>query len=261
MPIFCSVFFDQNEDIDKTATVIASEGISRALLKMEEIEQKLDSIEKNINAWFGQSIKELNTGLVALTSTENVFNVRLRIAKAKAIGKTKTIRKKIIDKAVLIWEVSRVYTIKQFHVLNSQYDTILKKYGLAGKSAPISSELSDFLGETGQAIEKLPFVYQRLFKIAPLEDKNFFEGHEREVIEINTAYNNWTKSRYAPTIIIGENGSGKSTRINLFLNELERQEYLKKQYFSSLNKFARDNISLALLFWLRSTVDVKKDTM
>ncbi len=412
--------YEQKDDAENNPIIIASEGLSRALLKIEDVEKILDSIDVNISQEFGNAIQHLNAGLVGLTSTEKVFNVRLRIAKAKAIGKTKAMRKQVIDKAIFYWETSRDWVLNQIKFLDNQYDAILKQYGLARKSIPISSELSDFLGETGKAIEKLPFVYQRLFKIAPLEDKNFFEGHEQEVIEINAAYNNWIKDRYAPTIIIGENGSGKSTLINLFLNDLERdfliirktcpiklytksmfliflqeifntegfnsidkvikhinnsnrkqviiieniqhlflknvdgfegfkmlfelisktnhmvfwmfsislytwnfldktlnmsdyfgyvikvqelqddkiidmilkrhrvsgykvefkvsdetknlkqykklapeqrQDYLKKQYFSSLNKFAKDNISLALLFWLRSAIDVTKDTI
>ena len=41
----------------------------------------------------------------------------------------------------------------------------------------------------------------------------------------------------------------------------KKQEYLSKQYFSDLNKFAKSNISLALLFWLRSTREVSGDTI
>ncbi len=217
--------FEQDDKAENKPTVIASEGLSRAILKIEEVENTLDSIDDNITQEFGNAIRDLNAGLVGLTSTEKVFNVRLRIAKAKAIGKTKAMRKQAIDKAIFYWETSRDWVLKQIKYFDEQYDALLKQYGLARKTAPISSELSDFLGETGKSIEKLPFVYQRLFKIAPLEDKNFFEGHEQEVIEINAAYNNWIKDRYAPTIIIGENGSGKSTLINLFLNDLER-DYL-----------------------------------
>jgi hypothetical protein len=41
----------------------------------------------------------------------------------------------------------------------------------------------------------------------------------------------------------------------------KRQDYLKKKYFSALNNFARSNISLALMFWLRSIKDVTKDSI
>ena len=41
----------------------------------------------------------------------------------------------------------------------------------------------------------------------------------------------------------------------------KKQDFLFKQYFSDLNKFAKSNISLALLFWLRSAKEVSGDTI
>jgi hypothetical protein len=40
-----------------------------------------------------------------------------------------------------------------------------------------------------------------------------------------------------------------------------KQDYLRKEYFKNLIKFAKSNISLALLFWLRSTQNVTVDTI
>ncbi len=45
------------------------------------------------------------------------------------------------------------------------------------------------------------------------------------------------------------------------LTQEEKQEYLKNEYFSDLNKFAKSNISLSLLYWLRSTNEVTGDTI
>ena len=45
------------------------------------------------------------------------------------------------------------------------------------------------------------------------------------------------------------------------IGEEKKQDYLSRQYFSDLNKFAKSNISLALLFWLRSTKEVSGDTI
>ncbi len=45
------------------------------------------------------------------------------------------------------------------------------------------------------------------------------------------------------------------------LSDAEKQEYLRNEYFKNLNKFSKSNISLALLFWLRSTQSVTSDTI
>jgi hypothetical protein len=39
---------------------------------------------------------------------------------------------------------------------------------------------------------------------------------------------------------------------------VQQQNILEKQFFNSLNKFAQSNVSLALLFWLRSIKEIKK---
>jgi hypothetical protein len=52
--------------------------------------------------------------------------------------------------------------------------------------------------------------------------------------------------------------SGEITLSKSFqkLDDAEKQQYLQKQFFSSLNKMANGNISLAQLYWLRSTQNV-----
>jgi hypothetical protein len=45
------------------------------------------------------------------------------------------------------------------------------------------------------------------------------------------------------------------------MTEEEKQFYLRKSFFSNLNKSCNGNISLALLFWLRSTYEVSEESI
>ncbi|MEQ8910582.1 MAG: ATP-binding protein [Vicingaceae bacterium] len=45
------------------------------------------------------------------------------------------------------------------------------------------------------------------------------------------------------------------------MSEEEEQKYLKTRYFTRLNNFAQSNISLALLYWIRSTQKVEDNTI
>ncbi len=45
------------------------------------------------------------------------------------------------------------------------------------------------------------------------------------------------------------------------MNEEERQPFLRKEFFSNLNKSCNGNISLALLYWLRSTREVSEESI
>lgn len=47
----------------------------------------------------------------------------------------------------------------------------------------------------------------------------------------------------------------------LKLNEKERQAYLKKSFFKELNQMSNGNVSLAQLYWLRSTHGITEDTI
>ncbi len=41
----------------------------------------------------------------------------------------------------------------------------------------------------------------------------------------------------------------------------ERQEFLKKEFFNELNKIAKSNISIAMIYWLRSTKQTVENTI
>ena len=45
------------------------------------------------------------------------------------------------------------------------------------------------------------------------------------------------------------------------MNPAERQEFLKNEFFSFLYRFSKSNLSLALLYWLRTTKEVSGDTI
>jgi hypothetical protein len=45
------------------------------------------------------------------------------------------------------------------------------------------------------------------------------------------------------------------------MDDEKRQEFLRKGFFSNLNKSCNGNISLALLYWLRSTHEVSEESI
>jgi hypothetical protein len=47
----------------------------------------------------------------------------------------------------------------------------------------------------------------------------------------------------------------------MHMTEEKRQDYLSKSYQSSLARFARGNISLALVHWIRSTIEIQEKTV
>ncbi len=45
------------------------------------------------------------------------------------------------------------------------------------------------------------------------------------------------------------------------MNEKEKQDYLFKQFFKQLNLLAQGNLSVAFIFWLRSTNGIKENVL
>ena len=200
---------------------IAIEGIDRAIAKKDLIEEKLKDIEKDIDDSLFSSVESINEDLVKLTRNENILDIKLKITKDKAVYRTQLIKKNIFDFVKNFFP--QVYQLlkKGFTDTKGLYRNVKTRLGFVSKPVSISTEIADFLAETEIAISKLPFVYQRLFRIEPLEDERFFEGREKELSHLKEAYKNWKLKRYAPVIIYGEKGSGITTLLNFYFKNLE----------------------------------------
>ena len=149
---------------------VALEGLNRAISKSDEVKTQLLDVQNQIINSTSDIIGNFNEKLLKLTNSDNILEIRLRIAKAKAIQKTKQFRSKVIQSLKDIFPQVLNLFKRIFVESGNLYKNLRVKFGLERKKVKISAEISDFLAETESAINKLPYVYQRLFKIEPLED-------------------------------------------------------------------------------------------
>ncbi len=217
----------ENREQEETHPVtIASEGIQRAIARTDEIKSRLFEVHENIISTVSESTGSYNKKILTLTDTDNIIGIRLRVAKAKAIEKTMQFKGKALQ-SVKDFIPGTIELFKQaFTRSGSLYKNFRKRFGLEPSKLKISTEISDFLTETENAVNKLPYVYQRLFRIEPLEDEKFYEKRTTEIDRLNLALDNWKKGRYAPAVIIGEKGSGITTTINFLLKNIHIEEEL-----------------------------------
>jgi hypothetical protein len=61
---------------------------------------------------------------------------------------------------------------------------------------------------------KLPMIYQRLFRLDPVEDLRFLIGRQDEMNALAEARLLWEHGRDAAVVIVGERGSGKTSLLN-----------------------------------------------
>ncbi len=226
-----SLYESEEKDAAK-ARSIAEEGLQRAIKSAESAQEQVRTVGRDVDAAAWQAIKQFNNNLVALKSNDYALEIKLRIAKAKAIDRTQALKQQSLDYLKHGIPDAARYVQRQYATLSETASVYRQRFGLAPAAATVTTEVSDFLNDTEVAVDRLPYVYQRLYGNRPLEDAVFYEERTSEMALLQKAYHNWGRQRYASTILIGEKGTGATTLINFFLKrlpsvELERYELIR----------------------------------
>jgi hypothetical protein len=77
--------------------------------------------------------------------------------------------------------------------------------------------------ELAEHLQTLPPVYRRLYSTEPLLNREFLVGRDSELQTLADTYKRWRAQRAANIAIIGGEGSGKSSLINCFENEIAEE--------------------------------------
>lgn len=195
---------------------IAVEGLGRALDRISETIDGLQEMSAGISSTFAESAAQFTTRLRSYLTTENMLDARSRILKARALKKGENIRLRITGWSRSMWSRLSGMAAIIWTFLVRRHALVRMKLGLDQPEPVVSPEISDFLAETQKAIARLPYVYQRLFVLSPLDDEKFFRGRKAELDRLSEAFRNWQSGRYAPAVIVGETGSGTTSLLNLF---------------------------------------------
>ena len=150
------------------------------------------------------------------------------MAKAKAKAKVKKTRDRLFSTfrnfLPVTLERIKVYSKKIFRF----YSDTRKQFGLTESRESIASEISDFLSSAHSSLEKLPYIYRRLFQISPLENDRLYIYRELEESQLLVAHTNWLNGGYAPVIISAEKGGGITSFLNIYLEKIENKVSIKR---------------------------------
>ena len=219
----------KEEQSEENIQELTMEGIERTQAKSDGISEQLNEIELLITKNLKTAVDTLNSGLLKLTINENITDLRLRLAKAKAVEKTEDYKRKLLIKVKNFLPIALRYLRQKSTITKTILTSYAKKLGLIEQPVELSAELSDFLTQTEGAIEQLPYVYRRLYSIKPTEEEVFFVGREHEIKNLTKAYENWKAGNYSATAITGEKGSGASSLLNFLLKEITKEKILRKK--------------------------------
>ncbi len=217
-----SVYGRESETSEEPQQV-ASEGLKRGLTNAERLHEQLQSLIKFQEAELQQAIQDFSRKLTELTDNHYVLELKLRLARAQATQKTKVLREKTFRYARLAIPRSAKFVTQKYQEGAQQIGFYRKQIGIEA-GGEVTTEISDFLAETDAAINRLPYVYQRLFSVQPLKESVFYREHPAVMARLQQAFESWKRGCYASTILVGQKGSGLTTLIRFFLNSLPRTE-------------------------------------
>lgn len=190
----------------------AEERCSYSILFANALSDNLNLINKNL-------VKE-----ITLTISPEQLKIRhIQMLKKRLILDFKRKINSYLDIIVIFGRKNYLKAINLFKELRSKYSSYKEVLGLSVSQASINSELSNYLSETEGAIAKLPLMYQRLFSITPVNNAKFRLVRPKVVEKLEKAYSNWTSSKFAPTCVVGETGSGLTSLINEFIEKFGHQ--------------------------------------
>ena len=228
---------NSTNDLEKVEEIkqVSVEGMQRASAKTDTIESELHNITQLIHLNLKKEIDELNVDLIKLTVNENITNLRIQLAKAKAIEKTKIYRQEILNKIRNFIPIALRFLRTKFNLVKNYLVVFQERIGLLDRKSTLTNELSDFLLQTDLAIQQLPFVYRRLYEIKPLDEESFFEGRIDELSQLESAFKSWEEEKISSAVVVGEKGSGASSLINAFVRKHGNVPTIRMQLKNSIS--------------------------
>lgn len=237
------LMIQQQDENSINAVEVAIDGYKRAINHLEKVESTLSIIRNNISDELSQAVNGFNDDIEKLKDTENAIALNLKIARIKAVERTNRYKNvlKLFIKNFIPKSLKGLKRAKE--IVSEKYREIKSTFGFAPPKKYVSFELTEFIGQTQQALKKLPFVYQRLYQLSPTDEERFFVNREKELEQLTKSFDNWKKDRFITVAIIGEKGSGVTSLINVFLRRteikmpivkfnLDRKIHTIEQYFN-----------------------------
>lgn len=235
------------------AKQICSEGLLRSQEKIAGTKAINDTFILKQTDDLKAAITTLSESLVELTINNSALQIKFRIVRAKALARSQEVKKKIIAKIVNLLPVLIERGKQLFAVIESSSMKIVKKFAFDEAQTYITTDISHFLSTAQLSISKLPYIYQRLFSFEPLDNFDLYVDRKQPMEELEMAYENWQQEKFAPVVLIGERGSGKTTFLRKFIQTSKRNEKIILIDFLNEYKPASENFKRLL-----ETVQTKK---
>ncbi|MCI0488337.1 MAG: ATP-binding protein, partial [Blastocatellia bacterium] len=218
------------DDRDEVARLreLALGGIERANVRLETTTEKVirlkDQVYEQIIAQVDNRMRDLETLILKRSS----FDIKVHLKQRQALAQSYLFLGRVWRWAVSIYRrlILRYRPLSQEVVKDLKLSLGLHQFTPAEILAIYDQSLLN-----RSVIEKLPFIYQRLFDIAPLEAGDFLIARDQEMQIVETAKLRWQQGMHCAVAVIGELGSGKTSFINACLKEVFDEYPAHKRVF------------------------------
>ncbi|MEP0369296.1 MAG: hypothetical protein ABJN36_02040 [Cyclobacteriaceae bacterium] len=210
---------EEEQKSDDEAEKVALDGLQRALNRLNETRKTLEDAMHQNSELLEQVVVRFCEKIMELTVNENVGELRLRITRAKAARHAEEMRRELNEKLVARRKAAAEGIRSAYRNVSNFFNLVSEKFILTASKPALTKEVSDFLIESRQAIDKLPLIYRRLYQIEPLTDLELFEGRTQEIEAFKKSFKSWQQGRYAATAILGEKWGGLTTFLNYAIKE------------------------------------------
>ncbi len=200
---------------------LALGSLQRALARLDAAVEKIELLEQNVNARISTQVDENLKRIdeVILRQSTLMARARLRQKEAAALGS---------------W-----YLEQAWKWLHANYKIIVRRLehryrpfaevaikdirttlGLQQLTPAEILAIHDQAKLDQSVIAQLPFIYQKLFDITPLQTGDFLIARGEEIELVKTAKQRWQQGMHCAIAVVGELGSGKTSFINVCVKEI-----------------------------------------
>ena len=205
----------ENETETAKAIEVASEGLKRTGVVVEELAAEFDTIKKYALDFCTSITGDLIRKTEDFSVDEKVLELKMLLMREmtlKKIGAFFSLVSRffgnISEKTVSLFKGT-------FSISRKQLSNIRKMTGLSANNDAIGFGFTQYLNSTEKNIQKLPYVYQRLFRMEALTSEDLFVARKSELNTVKQDYTLWKEGAVASIALYGEKGSGKTTLINI----------------------------------------------
>lgn len=200
---------------------IAVEGLLRTINKSTDYYEDLTSQFNEVNNKLREEIIEELDDLISLSNIDRLITIKIQVSKEKAIQEVKDNLQNYYSKVSDWFGILKSKSIQLFSQSKERIAGISSKVGLADTQIELSEAMADYLVRVSASLDKLPYVYQRLFSNDQLKDERIFIGREEETGKLHKAITYWLNNQIASVMLIGEKGSGSSSLLNIAIQKFD----------------------------------------